>query len=82
MKYKIKGQEKEPVVELWLEESAVLSTCSNDGDIILAAKKEGESKEWYICKISSEGLYRYSGIGDDLGFPKDEGNRIKLTFNE
>ena len=70
MNFKIKGQGKE--VEFWLEENA-------EEGVTLKAKKEGKDSSWNICIISQKGLERCTNIGEDLGFPKDEENRIKLN---
>ena len=73
MKYKVRGQEleREKEVEFWLEEMF-------DGDITLRARKEAKVSSWDICRISSKGLYITPNIEEDLGFPKDERDRIKL----
>lgn len=68
MKFKVRGEKEEKVVEFWLEEKA--------DRIVLKAGPVGDPG-WNLLSVSKDGVRRHECVGDDLGIDLNAAGQIR-----
>jgi hypothetical protein len=72
MKFEIRGEKKEEVVEVWLGRS------SGSDAVYLYASKNGKA-DYCLLRINEDGVFFVEGIDPGLGFKLTQGKELRIA---